>query len=73
MMSSLPIEVLELVFSFLTNRDLEHVVLVSRLWREVGENPMLWSWGCVRHSGDLTEARIEEDEECGNTCFALSL
>ena len=47
MISCLPIEVLELVFSFLTNRDLEHVVLVSRLWREVGENPMLWSWGYV--------------------------
>ena len=40
----LPVELLLLVFSQLPGRDLRAVVLVCRLWREVGELPRLWAW-----------------------------
>ena len=32
------------VFRHLPPRDLKKVVLVSRMWREVGEAPGLWAW-----------------------------
>ena len=35
--------VLELVFRLLAPRDLMVVLLVCRLWREVGETPGLWA------------------------------
>ena len=35
---------LELVFGLLPPRDMENVVLVCRLWREVGEAPQFWAW-----------------------------
>lgn len=41
--SLLPAEMLYSVFQFLTPKDLKSVVLVCRRWREVGENPRLWS------------------------------
>ena len=40
--------VLRLVFGFLPPRDLKNVVLVCRLWREVGEEPGLGAWGVIR-------------------------
>ena len=40
----LPMELLLLVFSLLPGRDLRAVVLVCRLWREVGELARLWAW-----------------------------
>ena len=40
--------VLRLVFRLLPPRDLKNVVLVCRLWREVGEEPGLWAWGVTR-------------------------
>ena len=40
--------VLELVFGLLPPRDMKNVVLVCRLWREVGEAPGLWAWVILR-------------------------
>ena len=36
--------VLELVVELLHPRDMKNVVLVCRLWREVGEVPHFWAW-----------------------------
>ena len=41
-LSILPTEILSQIFSFLSYRDLASVVLVSRLWNRVGEDPWLW-------------------------------
>eukprot|EP00092_Neocalanus_flemingeri_P033764 GFUD01036711.1.p1 GENE.GFUD01036711.1~~GFUD01036711.1.p1 ORF type:complete len:246 (-),score=70.24 GFUD01036711.1:20-757(-) len=41
-LSELPEEVLRIIFTFLPHKDLLSVVLVSQLWRELGENPLLW-------------------------------
>ena len=40
--------VLELVFGLLLPRDMKNVVLVCRLWREVGEDPRFWAWVVIR-------------------------
>ena len=41
-------ELLEMVFRLLPRGDLKVVVLVCRRWREVGEEPVLWAWVCLR-------------------------
>ena len=38
----LPVEMLLLIIKCLPHKDLLSVVLVSQLWRVLGENPMLW-------------------------------
>ena len=53
--SMLPAEVLYLIFCWLPPRDLKCVVLVCRLWREVGEAPGLWAWVLLRLTGEDTE------------------
>ena len=40
--------VLQLVFGLLPYSDLKNVVLVCRLWREVGEAPGFWAWVVLR-------------------------
>ena len=55
MISLLPAEVLYLIFCWLPPRDLKSVVLVCRLWREVGEAPGLWTWVVLRLTGEDTE------------------
>jgi hypothetical protein len=41
--SALPREILSTVFGFLSHHNLATALLVCRLWREVGEDPFLWS------------------------------
>jgi len=41
-LSILPSEILSHIFSFLSFRDLASVIMVSRLWNRVGEDPWLW-------------------------------
>ena len=41
-LSELPVEILLLIIKCLPHKDLLSVVLVSQLWRVLGENPMLW-------------------------------
>ena len=53
--SLLPAEVLYLIFCLLPPRDLKSVVLVCRLWREVGEAPGLWAWVVLRLAMEDTE------------------
>ena len=47
--------VLELVFRLLGHRDLMVVLLVCRLWREVGETPGLWAGLVLR----VTEENLD--------------
>ena len=42
--SSLPEEMLRMIFSFLPPEDLKAAVLVCKLWSRVGQAPGLWSW-----------------------------
>jgi len=52
--STLPAEVLEKIFKVLPRRDLKTAVKVCRRWREVGEQPGLWSWVTITvHLGNL--------------------
>jgi len=46
--NALPAEMLIKVFSFVPVRDRKNVVLVSKRWREVGEDPSLWTWCRIR-------------------------
>eukprot|EP00092_Neocalanus_flemingeri_P017833 GFUD01019297.1.p1 GENE.GFUD01019297.1~~GFUD01019297.1.p1 ORF type:complete len:190 (-),score=43.45 GFUD01019297.1:61-606(-) len=43
----LPTEMLERIFLLLTPGDIKMGVLVCRRWRDVGEDPRLWSWVMV--------------------------
>ena len=49
-MSVLPTEILNMIFSRLSNKDLSMVVMVCRRLKEVGEDPTLWTWGKVEVS-----------------------
>ena len=40
---ALPREILSKVFGFLSNHDLANALLVCRFWRDVGEDPFLWT------------------------------
>ena len=42
MLSELPLEILRIIVTFLPPKDLLSLVLVSQLWKELGENPRLW-------------------------------
>ena len=44
----LPAEMLVHIFGLLPPADLRTVLLVCRLWREVGEAPGLWAWAVLR-------------------------
>ena len=54
-MSVLPTEILNMIFSRLSNKDLSMVVMVCRRLKEVGEDPTLWTWGKVEVSRDDQE------------------
>ena len=43
--------VLRMIFSHLSPRDVQTVSLVSRVWRETSDDPLLWSWAVMRASG----------------------
>ena len=47
-MSVLPTEILRIIFSMLSNQDLCMVLLVCKRWKELGEDPSLWTWGRAR-------------------------
>ena len=47
-MSVLPTEVMLRIFHMLGNQDLSKVVLVCRRWRDIAEDPSLWTWGRIR-------------------------
>ena len=42
LLSELPLEILRIIVTFLPPKDLLSLVLVSQLWKELGENPRLW-------------------------------
>jgi len=44
----LPIEMMLKLFSLLSPKDLKMVVLVCKMWRDLGEDPQLWTWTKVR-------------------------
>eukprot|EP00092_Neocalanus_flemingeri_P034248 GFUD01037245.1.p1 GENE.GFUD01037245.1~~GFUD01037245.1.p1 ORF type:complete len:265 (-),score=79.60 GFUD01037245.1:63-749(-) len=69
-MNSLPTEILERILHLLPPSDLRMVVLVCRRWREIGEDPSLWTWGMVRVAsrGDLDmlhTRRLQHVQEIG--------
>jgi len=43
----LPEEMLIQIFQLLTPKDLKNVTLVCKQWREIGEDPSLWTWAVV--------------------------
>ena len=45
--SVMPTEVMLRIFRMLGNKDLTKVVFVCRRWRDVGQDPSLWTWGKV--------------------------
>ena len=45
---NLPAEMMMRIFRLLSPQDLKMVVLVSKLWRKMGEHPSLWTWCSVR-------------------------
>ena len=49
--------VLELVFGLLPPRDMKNVVLVCRLWREVGEAPGFWAWVILEVTRETRKTR----------------
>ena len=40
----LPEEIMFKIFSLLPPQDLKSVMLVSKVWMKIGEDPALWSW-----------------------------
>ena len=40
----LPVEILMKIFHMLDPQDMKMVVLVCQMWREMGEDPNLWTW-----------------------------
>ena len=44
---TLPAEMLQKILQLLPPRDLKMAVLVCKWWRDVGEDPVLWSWAMV--------------------------
>ena len=58
--TSLPLEILEMIFGMLSIHDLLSVVLVCKCWREMGERPCLWT-SCtvtVDRRGELIKMQI---------------
>jgi len=45
--SDLPEEIMITIFHYLPPQDLKSVVLVCKEWRDVGEDPTLWTWAVV--------------------------
>ena len=44
---TLPAEMLQKILQLLPPRDFKMAVLVCKWWRDVGEDPVLWSWAMV--------------------------
>jgi len=63
--SVLPAEILSMIFSMMSNKDLAKVIMVCKRWREVGE--VLWTWDMIDlNRGDLEMLgikRLEHVEE----------
>ena len=49
---NLPVEVVLNIFNKLSLRDLSSVILVSKLWRDIGLDPGLWKQFALRVKGD---------------------
>ena len=45
---NLPTEILFRIFQLLSPKDLKTVVLVCKLWRDLGEDPSFWTWSVVK-------------------------
>jgi len=55
---NLPVEIVKQIFNKLCLRDLCSAVLVSRLWRNIGQDPSLWKYFPVRlKSSDVSTVR----------------
>jgi len=50
--NNLPVEVVLQIFNKLGLRDLSSAVLVSKLWRNIGQDPSLWKCFALRVKGD---------------------
>jgi len=59
-LSDLPVEMLLELFGHLPPSSLKMAVLVNRQWREVGEDPSLWTWSKVSISNreDLNKLSV---------------
>ena len=64
--SLLPVELLEVIFRYLSIQDLNRAVLVCRRWREVGETPRLWPWFNVKFEVNTNERNIVKNIEVLN-------
>ena len=52
--SFLPEEIVRDIFRLMPKQDLCKALLVCTKWRDVGEDPTLWSWGMLEvNNGDL--------------------
>ena len=45
--SNQPVEIITRFFGYLPPRGLKSAVLVCRLWKDIGEDPKLWTWTLV--------------------------
>jgi hypothetical protein len=45
--NDLPEEIMLRIFDLLPPQDLKSVMMVSKAWAEMGENPTLWTWSLV--------------------------
>ena len=49
---NLPVEVVLQIFTQLSLKDLSSVILVSKLWRNIGQDPRLWKRFALKVKGD---------------------
>jgi len=67
----LPAEMLIRIFHCLPPRDRKKIVLVSKIWRDIGEDPTLWNW-CrvvVRQKGDINSFSIRRLQQIQEICL----
>lgn len=63
--SDQPVEIMTRIIRHLPPRDLKSVMLVSKLWKSVAEDPKLWTW-----TVDTVNSACDFDK-LDNQCFKL--
>ncbi|XP_072014308.1 uncharacterized protein [Amphiura filiformis] len=75
--ATLPPELTERIFSFLTSEDLCHVACCSKVWRDRANNDMIWLHLCKlqnwQHYGTITDLSSERPFSPNQTNLATSL
>ena len=68
--TDLPPEMILEIFEKLHPRDLKMVMLVCRKWKNIGENPTLWSWCILTLSSqnDLVKLKVRRTSNIENIC-----